>query len=596
MKLQVKNIIAVIISLVVINAASAQQYPNVLTGTFTEKVNAELRLYRTFNNKVQSIGDYRISPDNLDFVIALPADTLSNYSFEVKIMKHGHMRLEVDKSYTLPLVLKTGQNHLLKVTPSKLDAANKTGLELKENVRKPSIAYISGKFDNWKYGNNITIQRVVDGTYETINSTSNSKEISFLLPCLVKQEGFYYISSLRWKFRVYLKPVDNLELAIDGPSGYYEVIKGSEENQLVQKWQELIRPITDYGYNQQMIRIDSFDLNRYQQAYENIESSITNFRNSINYSGSGFSKLFRMAIDVDKELAPILFLFNSTSRKTNGFSSTPKNFTSVPDFYQRFIKPGKFNDASILSIGEARRYMNLYAKLVIATLPEDQRKQLTQAERVERMIKTMSNDTLKSYMLMDQMFEIDVNNLTEFRATFEPFKKYTGPATVKRKYQAKYQEFIGDTAFIGKSSYNFTLPDSTGRIYSMKDFKGKVVFIDVWATWCGPCKEEYPHIKALEEEYSNNKDIVFLGVSIDMATARKQWVNAIKKEGLPGLQLLDDRGKAFALKYGITGIPRFLLIDRDGKWIEVRCPRPSSKEELKKYLDKALGQGTVSVK
>ncbi len=596
MKFSIKNIIAVVTFLVILNAANAQQYPNVLTGTFTEKVNAELILIRKLDNKVQKIGDYKISPDNLDFVIALPTDTSINYSFEVKIMKMGHLRLEVDKWYTFPLTLKSGQNHSIKVTPSKIDVAKKTGWELKAGAAAPTIAFISGKFINWKLGANITIERVVDGVYETVNSISNSKDNSFLLPCLVKQEGFYYISSPRWRTRIYLKPADKLELAMDGPSGYYEVTEGSEENQLLQKWQQLIRPITNYGYNVLFIQSGSYDVTRYLKTYDSLESSIAKFRNNVSHSGSKFSKLFTMAIDIDNELAPILYLFNSSSKKTNGFSSTPKNFNEIPAFYQRFIHPGKFNDASILNIGETRRYMNLYAKLVIAALPEDQRKHLTQSERVERMINTMSNDTLKSFMLLDQLSEVEINNLTEFRSSFEPFRKYTGPATVKRKYQSKYQEFIGDTAYIGKSSYNFTLPDSTGRMFSMKDFKGKVVFIDVWATWCGPCKEEYPHIKALEEEYRSNKDIVFLGVSLDMSTARKQWINAIKKEGLPGLQLLDDRGKNFALKYGITGIPRFLLINREGKWIEVRCPRPSNKEELKRYLDKALAEGTASVK
>ena len=61
---------------------------------------------------------------------------------------------------------------------------------------------------------------------------------------MVKEEGFYYLTSPRWRMRVYLKPADKLDLAIDGRSGSYEVINGSEENQLMQKWQQLISPIT----------------------------------------------------------------------------------------------------------------------------------------------------------------------------------------------------------------------------------------------------------------------------------------------------------------------------------------------------------------
>jgi len=588
MKISIKNIFAFVGSMIVLNVANAQQDPVTLSGTLTEKIDAELILFKTVNNKIQKLGEHMINPSNLDFVFVLPADTTINYSFQVKTLKQGHMRLETDKYFTLPLTLKPGQNYSLKITLSKFDAAKKTGFELKPGTKKTSIAFVSGELVNWKLGGTITIKRVVDGSFETVNSVNAEKEKPFLVPCVVKEEGFYYLSSLRWKLRVYLKPSDKLELAIDGKWGSYEVINGSEENKSMQKWQQLIFPITNYGYNLSILQRDTFDLNTYQKTYESLEPSIVNFRNNINHTGSRFSKLFKMAIDVDKEFAPILFLFNSPVKKTNGFISTPKNFNDVPAFYQRFIQVNKFSDASLLNIGEARSYMNLYAKLVIAVLPEEKRKQLTQSEKLGLKINAISNDTLKSYFFKDQMSEIEVNNLTEFRSTFEPYKKYTKPAAVKKKYLDVYQGFVGDTAYVGKSSYNFSLPDSTGRMISMKDFKGKVVFIDVWATWCGPCREQFPFLKEIEEEYKDNNDIVFMGKSIDRATDRKKWLNAMKKENLHGVQLLDDMGKFFAHKYDIHAVPRFLLISKEGKWIEVRCPRPEAKEDLKKYLDKAL--------
>ncbi|MFI5130734.1 MAG: hypothetical protein ACHQFX_12110, partial [Chitinophagales bacterium] len=397
MKLSIKNIITCIASLAVFNTAIAQQDQVILTGTFTEKINAELQLIKTVNGKIENLGEYTINPSNPDFAFAFSADTTINYSFRIKTLKQGHIRLEADKWFAIPLTLKPGQNYSLKVTLSKLNAEKKTGFVLKTDTRNSSIAFVSGKFINWNFGVNVTIQRVVDGGYETVNSIANSKGYnSFLLPCVVKEEGFYYLNSPRWKLRVYLKPADNLELAIDGKSGSYEVINGSEENQVMQKWQRLISPITDYGYNLVMIQRDSFDLNVYQKTYESLEASIADFRNNIHHTGSKFSKLFGMAIDVDKELAPILFLFNSTVKKTKGFGGTPKNFNNVPGFYQGFIKSDKFNDASILNIGEARYYMNLYTKLIIASLPEEKRKQLTQSERLGLMINAISSDSLRS--------------------------------------------------------------------------------------------------------------------------------------------------------------------------------------------------------
>ena len=594
MKIRIKNIIVCIASLVVTNASIGQQKTMILSGTFTEKINADLILLKTVNNNIQKLGEYTINPSHSDFVFVLPADTIINYSFQIKTLKEGHMRLEADKWFTIPLALKPEQNYSIKITPSKLNAEKKEGFELKTDTRKSSVAFVSGKFTNWKLGANVTIQRVVDGAYETINSISNSKENSFSLPCLVKEGGFYYLNSSRWKLRVYLKPADSLELAIDGMSGAYEVVNGSEESQIMQKWQHLIWPITRYGYNSLSIQKDSFDLNSYLKSYESLEPSILNFRSNINHTGSRFSQLFRMAIDIDKELAPVLFLLKASAKRINGFITTPKNFDDVPAFYSRFIQAGKFSDASMLNIGETRSYMNLYAKLVIASLPVDQRKQLTQGEKLGLMINSILNDTLRSYFLRDQMSDIVINNLTEFKSTLEPYKKYTKPASVKKEYLKLYEQFSSDTAYVGKSAYNFKLPDSTGRLVSMKDFKGKVVFIDVWATWCGPCREQFPYLKEIEEEYKDNNDIIFIGISIDRAKDRGKWLTMMKKENLHGVQLLDDTGKFFANKYGIAAIPRFLLISKDGKWIEVRCPRPEAKEELRKYLDQALQQKTVA--
>jgi thiol-disulfide isomerase/thioredoxin len=597
MKIRIKNIFACIIGLAVFNVVFAQQDTVTMRGTFAEKINAELYLIKTVNSKIQKLGVYTINPSNPDFVFVFPADTTINYSFQVKTLKQGHMRLEADKWFTLPLTMKPGQNYSLKVIPSRLDVAKKTGWELKTDTGKSSIAFVSGELVNWNLGGEMTFQRVVDGSYETINSVSIPKgEKSFLLPCLVKQEGFYYLGSVRWKLRIYLKPGDKLDLSVDARSGYYELVNGSEENHMMQKWQELIRPITSYGYNATMIRRDSMDVDAYLRAYEDLESRMLAFRNNINPAGSRFERMFRMAMDVDNEFAPILYLLNAPTSKMKGFGSSPRDFKEVPETYRRFAQPGKLENAAIFNIGEARQYMNLYTKLVVAFLPDAQKQKLDQAEKLGLMIGAIGNDTLISYFLKDKLSEIEINNLTEFRATFEPYKKYAKTTSVKKKYLDVYNQYSSDTAYVGKFAYNFSLPDSSGRMISMKDFKGKVVFIDVWATWCGPCREQFPYLKVIEEEYKDNKDIVFLGISIDQAKDRQKWLNVIKKENLHGVQLLDDIGKSFARKYEISGIPRFLLISKEGKWIEVRCPRPGSKEDLKRYLDKALKETSLTHK
>jgi thiol-disulfide isomerase/thioredoxin len=569
-------------------SAIAQQETVFITGTITEKVNAELVIFKKVNSKSQKLGDYKIDPANTDFVFAIPFDPAAVYSFHVILMKQGHMRLEADKRLIFPLQVKAGNNYSLKITPSKLDTGKKTGWVLKNGAGKPSAALVTGKLVNWKYNTEVSLQKITDGKPERVNSFTTGADGKFILTNPVKQEGFYNLTTGRWRIRIYLKPSDKLDLSIDGKVGIYSLNNGSEENKLLQKWQQLILPVTGYGFNEVSFRADSIDLKSYCNDYEKLEPEMIDFINANSISNPQFNKLFKLAMDVDRELAPMFLLYNLSVKKVRGFRPTPKNFNEVPAFYQRFIQPGKFDDASILAICEARQYMNLYAKLNIGLLPEDQRVGLLPGEKLGRMINTITNDTLKSFFLMDQMGEIEVNNLSEFKATFEPYKKYANQGNVNQAYQGVYNLFIGDTAYIGKSAYNFSLPDTSGRMVSMKDFKGKVIFIDVWATWCGPCRGQFPFMKEIEEEYKNNKDIVFMGISLDRVRDRQKWLKFIRKENLHGVQLLDDFGNAFGQPYQINAIPRFLLIGKDGKWIEIRCPLPEKKGELKKYLDNAL--------
>ena len=113
--------------------------------------------------------------------------------------------------------------------------------------------------------------------------------------------------------------------------------------------------------------------------------------------------------------------------------------------------------------------------------------------------------------------------------------------------------------------------------------------IDFWATWCGPCKKEMPAMKALEAEYKDNKDIVFMGISVDASKNIQKWKDFVIKEQLPGVQLFagDMAGPALSKPYKITGIPRFMLVGKDGSLLYMDAPRPSS-SEIRAVLNDAL--------
>ena len=140
-----------------------------------------------------------------------------------------------------------------------------------------------------------------------------------------------------------------------------------------------------------------------------------------------------------------------------------------------------------------------------------------------------------------------------------------------------YEEGLKTRKMDGAMSPSFNYDNYKGGKTKLEDFRGKYVYIDVWATWCAPCRAEIPFLKKLEEKY-HQKDIVFLSLSIDQLKDVEKWRKLIKDKELGGVQVFADNdwNSQFIKDYNITGIPRFILIDPNGKIVKADAPRPSS--------------------
>ncbi|AFD07464.1 TlpA family protein disulfide reductase [Solitalea canadensis] len=161
---------------------------------------------------------------------------------------------------------------------------------------------------------------------------------------------------------------------------------------------------------------------------------------------------------------------------------------------------------------------------------------------------------------------------------FEPVKKQL----------LSLREYLNEFG-AGKVAYNFNAIDINGKPIKLSDYKGKVVYMDVWASWCKPCVGEIPFGRTLEEKYKDRKDIIFITVSIDKKT--DDWKSGLQKNNPAGTPLYVEGafGGLFAKSYGINSIPRFVIIDKNGKFIDANAPRPSATQAIEAALNKALG-------
>ncbi len=204
-------------------------------------------------------------------------------------------------------------------------------------------------------------------------------------------------------------------------------------------------------------------------------------------------------------------------------------------------------------------------------------------QKLEDLSETDFNKLVKNYMdnynnkLTNQ--ELDSSFVLSFKEMLQGFAP-------EAKYNYDMAKYFKEKLAKGMEAPAFeNFENINGKTSSLSDFKGKYVYIDCWATWCRPCREEIPHFKKLVEKYKG-KNIAFIGISVGDAN-KESWKTMVTKKEMIGVQLFSARNKAFSDAYKITGIPRFILIDPQGKIINAVAPRPSQKE-LTDLLDSLL--------
>jgi thiol-disulfide isomerase/thioredoxin len=391
-------------------------------------------------------------------------------------------------------------------------------------------------------------------------------------------EGLYVIGtgtalSPNENYRFYLKVGDKLSLTLNEKDYELTGKNNSEESLLLDQWNKLSNPIYQKAINfmgSNSTFVDFFpDL-------EAIAAQSRTFLNGKATKNKKFNQQIKNIIQLDM-----------VNYATN-FLNTPRSAHPSVEEYSPYYAGLKAQD---LAKNTSPLYSYPWGNRVLSAaisvnLRQQQMKFAPGLEGLKNTLSFIPNDTLKGDAVLENAMRY--KNYTDYKDLIDAYGKYVLTAGQKKRNLDIVTPLL--TLKPGDDAYAFSYPDKDSKTVSMVSLKGKVVLVDVWATWCGPCKAEIPHLKKLEEEMKG-KDVEIISLSTDAPKDKEKWLKMIRDENLGGTQLFaGGPGNEFSQYYKVNTIPRFLVFDRNGKIVSVDSPRPSD-PKLKALLEKTLAQG-----
>jgi thiol-disulfide isomerase/thioredoxin len=385
-------------------------------------------------------------------------------------------------------------------------------------------------------------------------------------------------------YKLYLKPGYDLKISKDTTQSPGSILFEGE-GAVMNNYLNHVSTLLDANY------LIDYDFKAFTKKYDSLNAIVENYSNSY---FSNFS-IPKDELELLKQTTKMRFLFikaeyghraheaayteqafkylnGEPAEKIKISDEQQSLFSDIP-FDTTYLMDGMFEYKSVL-------YQYLREKHLLSFEFEFLKTPDQWPRRSNTLIKNGSYPRgISEYLIArDLMFWME-KITPEIDSLFDEFKRDFEGSIYTADLQTKYDELTG--LLPGNIAPNFSGRDLEGKLISLKDFKGKVVYVDVWATWCGPCVEEIPHAKKLQTAFKS-KNVIFLNVSVDKI--QEAWRQKLTKEkDWLGIHIILDKREIDSLSenYKLYGIPKYFLIDQSGRIVSVHASRPSSTEAIK---------------
>ncbi len=438
-----------------------------------------------------------------------------------------------------------------------------------ENDYKTSYVIIDGELIN----NNSSTVNISGNGFE--KEIFVSEDGSFSDTLFVNKNDYYSLRIGRESSPVYLRKGGTLTLMIDieqfDESLTYSGSIAPENNYLAAK----------YLVSEQEMAFDKVYVLSQEKFILEVNKIYKIYTDLLNAS-QGISEEFKQKEYKEIEFAHINNIENY--EQYYQYLTKDLDFKAEETLYKDY-KDFNFNDTEAYETSNAyKRLLETHYQRIAQNEANNNRKDLT-LTYLETINNSFSDGSVKEQLMFNYLrYGMKANDALE--SVYKLYKSSSQNSDNLSKVTSSYKVLTKLTP--GKASPKFIYENYIGGMTGLEDLAGKIVYIDVWATWCGPCLREIPALKSLENDYYN-KNIAFVSLSIDEKKDYQKWRTMIADKELTGIQLMADNNwnSSFVTSYGIKGIPRFILIDTVGNIINSDAPRPSN-PEIRKILDELL--------
>lgn len=412
--------------------------------------------------------------------------------------------------------------------------------------------------------------KLYDKDLKPIQTIYLSKDLSFS-DTLFIHEGYYYLGDFKTSTKLlFLKPSYNLNANIESFNEDDSIIfqgNGSNENNYLQekvKYNKSFKPVENYKY------FLSLNEKSFLKLSDSINSEKTNFLNSF------------INLDNDFKVYESFTLKYENSTFLDKYSLWKAEFIGDKNFSVSVNFPNPYTNYN-LSDEKMLLHPNYLSSIVDVLKSKHKiilRFQDINLEFLKILDNEISNERIKDKLVYGYVKE-GIEQTNDLENVYNLFMSIVKNETYKDAIKKSYINLKKLSK--GTLSPTFELFDVNNNLITLESLKGKLVYIDIWGTWCIPCIQEIPALKEIEIAF-REKDIYF--VSICIRDKKENFLNFVKEKNLSGIQLFaPDIDIPFFKDFQLKTVPRFILIDKEGKIIDANSFKPSDPKLKEQILE-----------